>query len=183
MFLQRFQEIMTQPLFFLTRIPKRENQFGETCLCHFGVPFGLRLSIQHFLAFIPLSRSCTSSWSIVGSVQTSIWLSYVYGISVGMKYMSFRVFGYDILRHLITKATFHISSIRHCVVMINMRLRKAENGLKRWKWRKRRVPIWFSRLGIRVKKKSGCVIISWNSCKPIFHNVGTKIHKTSEIFG
>ena len=70
--------------FFLTRIPKRENQFGETRLCHFGVPFGLRLSIQHFLAFIPLSRSCTSSWSIVGSVQTSIWLSYVYGISVGM---------------------------------------------------------------------------------------------------
>ena len=92
--------------FFLTRIPKRENQFGETRLCHFGVPFGLRLSIQHFLAFIPLSRSCTSSWSIVGSVQTSIWLSYVYGISVGMKYMSFKVFGYDILMHLIVKATF-----------------------------------------------------------------------------
>jgi hypothetical protein len=83
-----------------------------------------------FVAFVPLSRSCTSSWSIVESVQTSIWLSYVYGISVGMKYISFKVFGYDILRHLITKATFHISSIRHWVVMINMRSRKAGNGLK-----------------------------------------------------
>ena len=48
-----------------------------------------------------------------------------------MKYISFKVFGYDILRHLVAKATFHVSTIRHCVVMINMsdiRSRKAGNG-------------------------------------------------------
>jgi hypothetical protein len=50
-----------------------------------------------------------------------------------MKYISFKVFGYDILMYLVVKATFHISSIRHCVVMINMsdiRSRKAGNGLE-----------------------------------------------------
>jgi hypothetical protein len=36
------------------------------------------------------------------------------------------------LRHLVAKATFHVSTIRHCVVMINMsdiRSRKTGNGL------------------------------------------------------
>jgi hypothetical protein len=50
-----------------------------------------------------------------------------------MKYISFKVFGYDILRYLVAKATFHVSTIRHCVEMINMsdmRSRKAENGLE-----------------------------------------------------
>jgi len=45
--LQRFQEIMIQPLFF-----DMNSQTGkpiwETHLCQFCLPSGLRLSIQHF---------------------------------------------------------------------------------------------------------------------------------------
>jgi hypothetical protein len=77
-----------------------------------------------------------------------------------MKYISFKVFGYDILRHLVAKATFHVSIIRHCVVMIKMsdiRSRKAGNGLETAKKTCARLVFPF---GNSRQKKSGCVIIS-----------------------
>ena len=66
---------------------------------------------------------------------------------------NFKVFRCDILTNLVVEVTFRVSRISHCVVMVNvsdLRSRKAGNVQKKLK---RVLPIWFSRLGIRVKKK------------------------------
>jgi len=141
----------TVAAFFLTRIPTGK-QFGRLVFVNFAFLWSKALYTA-LLSLCTTFKSCTSSWSIVDQSRLNLAELCLWDFG-WMKYISFKVFGYDILRHLITKATFHISSIRHCVVMINMRSRKAGNGLKRWKRRKRRVPIWFSRLGICVTKKA-----------------------------
>jgi hypothetical protein len=69
----------------------------------------------------------------------------------------------DIFTNLIVEVRFHVSSIRHYVVVVNMsdvRSRKMENELKRFRrcW-PFGFPIWEFTL-----KKSSCVTISWNSC-------------------
>ena len=140
---------MTQPLFFRREFPNGKTKRASSSL-------SILPSIWPEALYTSLLSHGTVVYSIMVNHRPDLnWLHYVCGILMGWNRYHSRYLDVISSRILLSKLHF-MFRIRNCVVMVGMsdiRSRKAGNGLKR---SKRVLPVWFSRLGIRIKKKRLC---------------------------